>query len=185
MANWFETLNSLHSACWRQLTLQSVQMKPALQTVLATLGTNGGPEARMVVLRGADRQAGTVDIHTDVTSVKITELRRDPRASIHLWNEADQLQIRLRGDISIASGSDSLRQWARVPDGSRSNYGVVPAPGSMIPASDAYSRAPDPAKFAVLALKVAAMDVVHLSDDFHRRALYTRADDWRGQWLAP
>lgn len=185
MAQWFETLNSLHSACWRRMTLDSVQLKPTIQTVLATIGTDGAPQARMVVLRGADRQAGIVNVHTDATSVKITELRGDARASIHLWNDAEQLQIRLRGEMSIASGDNAAQHWARVPDGSRSNYGVVPAPGSRIRTSDAYSRVPDPAKFAVLTMQVAEMDVVHLSDDYHRRASYSRADGWRGQWLAP
>ena len=47
------------------------------------------------------------------------------------------------------------------------------------------ARAPDPAKFAVLTLTLSEADVVHLSDDYHRRALHRRDDGWRGRWLAP
>lgn len=185
MAQWFETTKGLWSACWRQLVVDAVQLKPNARTVLATIGLHGGPEARMVVLRGADRAAGSVAVHTDSGTTKIAELHADPRASLHIWNEQAQLQMRLRGAVRIATGDGAGSAWARVPDGSRSNYGVTPTPGTVIAASDAYKRVPDPARFTVLTLEIAEMDVVHLSDDYHRRVLYRRDDGWQGQWLAP
>jgi len=185
MAEWYETLGGMWAAVWRLLMIDAEQLAPQSQSVLATIGETGGPEARMVILRGADRRAGSVDVHTDVTSVKIREIAHFPQASLHLWSARQRLQLRMRGKIAVLQGDQAREHWARVPDGSRSNYGVTPAPGTPIPASDAYRRAPDPEKFAVLKLVLAEMDVVHLSDDYHRRALFARADDWQGQWLAP
>jgi pyridoxine/pyridoxamine 5'-phosphate oxidase len=185
MAEWFETRSGLWSACWRQLVRDAVLLKPNARSVLATIGRSGAPEARMVVLRGADRRAGSVAVHTDTGSVKITELTADPRASLHIWNESTQVQMRLRGTIQISSGLELAHLWHQMPDGSRANYGVTPVPGSVIDASDAYVRAPDPDRLARLTLRIDEMDVVHLSDDYHRRALYRRDDDWQGQWLAP
>ena len=72
-----------------------------------------------------------------------------------------------------------------MPPGARSSYGVTPQPGTPIPASDAYSRAPNPAQFGVLTMAVEELDVVHLSNDYHRRALYQRSQGWEGGWLAP
>ncbi len=60
-----------------------------------------------------------------------------------------------------------------------------PAPGTPIPASDAYQRLPDPARFAVLTLTIDQIDAVHLSGDYHRRGLFSRNDGWQGGWLAP
>ena len=185
MAQWFETRVGLWSACWRQLMTDAVLLTPNARTVFATIGLDGGPEARIVVLRGADRQAGTVAVHTDNGSVKITELNRDPRASLHIWNEETQLQMRLRGEVDIATGPSVSHLWSRMPDRSRANYGVSPTPGTVIAESDAYTRSPDPNRLAQLTLQISEMDVVHLSDDYHRRALYRRADNWQGVWLAP
>ena len=185
MPDWFETLNGLWSASWRLLVVDAAQLKPSTRTVLATISHSGAPEARVVVLRGADRQSARIDIHTDAASVKIKELGLDPRASLLIWSDNKQLQLRMRGEISIATGAEARPHWARVPDGSRANYGVTPTPGTAISASDAYTRAPDPAKFAVLTLTLSEADVVHLSDDYHRRALFRRDDGWQGQWLAP
>ena len=185
MAQWFESRVGIWSACWRQLVTDAVLLKPNARTVLATIGQDGAPEARIVVLRSADRQAGTVAVHTDTGSVKVTELQRDARASLHIWNEEAQLQMRLRGEVRIATGPEVSHLWARMPDPSRANYGVTPTPGTEIAQSDAYERHADPARLAQLTLHIAEMDVVHLSDDYHRRALYRRDDNWQGQWLAP
>ena len=152
---------------------------------LATIGRDGGPECRSVMLRHGDRASARLTIHTDISSTKIAELRASARASVLIWDEALQIQIRARGTVLITSGAAVSAIWNRVPDGSRSSYGVTPAPGTPIPASDAYDRTPDPAKFAVLTLVLNSLDVVHLAEDFHRRAFYERNRDWAGQWLAP
>ena len=64
--------------------------------------------------------------------------------------------------MRIATGSAVAHIWPKIPDGSRSSYGVTPAPGTQIPAPDAYTRAPDQAKFAVLTLVLEDIDAVHV-----------------------
>lgn len=163
----------------------AVLATPKTRTILSTISLNDTPEARIVVLRGADRSAGTVAVHTDSKSDKVAELSRNPHASLLVWIEDMQLQMRLRGQISMAVGRSVSDLWSRMPDRSRANYGVTPAPGTVIANADSYCRSPDPGRLAQLTLRISEMDVVHLSDDFHRRALFRRADDWQGTWLAP
>jgi len=179
MRNWYETLEGLWGFGWQHLSGKAVK------TVLSTLGTSGAPEARMVVIRAANPRAATVSMHTDTATVKMRELARDPRAALHVWSETDQLQLRLRGTIRVLTGEQAAPYWPDIPDMSRSNYGVDPAPGTVIPASDAYARVANPDRFAVLILTLSELDIVHLSDDYHRRAVFTRKTDWAGQWLAP
>ena len=186
MSDWSKTLPGFLDRCWAEMTrgVASAQA-PMRYVVLATTGLQGGPEARLVALRGADPTAGTAQVHTDIGSVKVAELRVDPRAALHLWDPEAQLQIRLRGTMTIASGAEVAETWARVPPTSRLSYGVTPAPGTPIPASDAYDRTPNQAQFAVMTLHIDEIDAVHLAPDYHRRALYTRADAWTGTWRAP
>jgi len=185
MTDWFTTHGGLLARAWQELSAGAGDaITPGHRVVLATLNASG-PEARMVVLRGADPQAGTVDIHTDATSCKIGDLRADPRAALHFWCDAQQLQLRLRGNMTITTGPETTDAWASLRTTARFSYGVKPAPGTPIDTSDAYSRIPDPGQFAVLTLCVDDIDIVHLSDDYHRRARYLRAQAWRGTWIAP
>lgn len=185
MSDWFETLGGIHAHLWDRLDLGVADRDaPARHVVFATQSVNGWPEARTVVLRGADRGTALLEVHTDLHSDKVASLRHLPRASIHVWDACEQLQIRVQAEVEIASGDAVAAIWARVPDPSRQSYGVTPAPG--VPIADAldYAKVPDPATFAVLRCHVQAIDAVHLGAD-HRRAQFVRADGWAGQWLSP
>jgi hypothetical protein len=151
---------------------------------LATLGPDGWPETRTVVLRGADPEAGSVEVHTDLHSAKVAGLRRDPRAQLLLWDPETALQLRLWLTVTIQSGLEVAAAWARVPDPSRQAYGTAPPPGTPIAAPFAYDKPGSGEAFAILTGRVERIDLVHLGPR-HLRAAYHRADSWAGQWLAP
>lgn len=175
----------LLAAAWARLAAGAASSANAARLLtLATVGTTGWPEVRTVVLRRADPTAGTLDIHTDLASAKVKELAALPRAALHVWDAEASLQIRLHAEVAVLSGPDAAADWARVPGPSRLGYGVRPPPGTPIPAPLAYDRPADPAAFAVLRCRVVEVDLLHLGER-HRRARFRRADDWRGDWLAP
>lgn len=179
MDRWDDTTEAILDRIW------SVLDGDAPRAVLATLGQGGGPEARMVVLRRAHRAAGKIDVHTDRDTPKVAELTAEPRAALHLWMESLRLQIRLRGAVTIRHGAEVASTWDALPQQSRTNYGVEPAPGTPIASAHGYERKPQRARLAVLTLRVAEIDAVVLAEDFHRRAIFSRADGWHGQWVAP
>lgn len=185
MSDWFQTLAGLHDQLWDTLVQGVVDRShPARHMTLATLGPNGWPEARTVVLRGADQISGTVSAFTDLNSAKVVSLRATPRASLHIWDESQQLQLRLTGTVLIRSGPEVAAIWATLSGLSQQSYGVAPSPGTPVAAALYYVKAPDPATFAVLDCVIAGIEVLHLGQD-HRRARFLRADDWAGQWLVP
>lgn len=157
---------------------------PARHPTLATIGPDGRPQARTVVLRAADRASACLDVHTDIHSAKVSELRTDPRAMLHVWDPGPHLQIRIEAEVAILSGAEVADTWDRVPEPSRLAYGSTPAPGTPIEDALGYEKSPERAAFAVLRLSVQAIDALHLGAD-HRRARFDRGDDWAGQWLAP
>ena len=182
---WASRLETLYAQVWTCL-IRGVHDRraPARHPVLATVSEQGMPRARTVVLRRADRAAGSLDIHTDIHSAKVAELRKMPFAALHVWDGAAHLQLRLEAEVAILAGPEVIDIWARVPEPSRLSYGSEPAPGQPIASALAYVKSPDPASFAVLRLSVDAVDVVHLGES-HRRARFERQDEWHGQWLAP
>jgi hypothetical protein len=185
MTDWFTTQDGLWAQMWDCLADGVARRDaPARHPTFATISPAGWPEARTVVLRGADRAACTVTVHTDLHSAKVASLRQTPRAALHVWDAAHRLQIRLSTTVTIRAGAEVAGIWARVPDPSRQSYGVIPPPGTPIDAGLAYEKRPDPATFAVLDCAIAAVDLVHLGEE-HRRARFSAVTDWSGQWLSP
>jgi hypothetical protein len=186
MSDAAATLAGLHAMAWACLVRGvSDRRAPARYPALATSGADGWPALRTVVLRRADPEAATVEVHSDLRAGKIADLSPGPpRAALLVWDAGRALQIRLRGEITVLSGPEAAGRWARVPPASRAGYGAEPPPGTPIPAADAYVRRADPAAFAVLELAIASIDTLHLGDP-HRRARFDRADGWAGCWLVP
>jgi pyridoxine/pyridoxamine 5'-phosphate oxidase len=136
------------------------------------------------VLRAADKQTCSLEIHTDLHSTKVIEVVSTPFATLHVWDTSAHLQLRLEANVTILRGKEVAEIWARVPEVSRLSYGSSPAPGQPIPEALAYNKVPDPASFAVLKLSVHTIDVLHLGE-LHRRARFERSANWKDVWLAP
>ena len=185
MTDWFETHDGIWNRLWQVLATGVADAQhPARRPTFATVSPQGWPEARTVVLRSADQQRAQLTVHTDLFSDKITSLRANPRAALHVWDAEEALQIRLQADVVIRSGDSTRALWDRIPDHAQQSYGVTPPPGTPIDTALAYAKSPDPASFAVLDCTVTSVDAVHLGSD-HRRARFSRARAWAGEWLSP
>lgn len=182
---WARELVTLHDHAWQRL-VRGVHDRhaPARHPTLATVSPDGLPTARTVVLRAADPSTGRLELHTNLHSAKIADLMATPVAALHVWDHGSRLQIRLEADVAIATGPEVAAAWARVPEHSRSAYSSSQRPGHPIPGALDYDQQADPAVFAVLSLSIRSMELLHLGAD-HRRAQFTRASHWAGQWLVP
>lgn len=150
----------------------------------ATVSADGMPQARTVALRAACRDSGTVEVHTDIATTKVSELKQSPWAALHIWVPQEELQIRLSTRVEILTGRGVAAQWTRVPPASRVSYGTEPAPGTPIAHATAYEKPAVQDRFAVLRCTIRDMDLVHLGQP-HRRARYVADEGWSGVWLAP
>lgn len=182
---WASDLAQLHAEVWLRLT-RGVHDRhaPPRHPTLATVSPDGRPQARTVVLRAADKVMGTVDIYTDLRSAKVADLRATPFAALHVWDASAHLQLRLEAQVTLLTGPDVAAIWDRVPETSRGSYGSTPAPGDPIAQALDYTKAANPASFAVLRLELLMVDALHLGPN-HRRARFDRKAGWAGVWLAP
>ncbi len=183
---WTKSPQALLDRIWSEVgDLATPRGGHAGLATLATIGADGGPELRQVVLRRADRAAGRIEVFTDAATPKVAEVRANRLVSLLLWHPADQLQIRLRGEAEVIGCEAALPDWQAMSEAQRGNYGTVPPPGTPIDASRAFCRVPDPARLAILRIMLSGIDAVHLARPVDCRAVYARSDDWRGQWVAP
>jgi pyridoxamine 5'-phosphate oxidase len=185
MNEWWLSLPTLLDQVWLRLGRGAVDRKAdARHLVFATTGAQG-PEARIVVLRRADRDAASVSVFTDLRSAKITELKKEPRASLLVWEQKARLQIRLRVHVEIKSEESAAEHWQRVPLAARNVYGSQPAPGTPMDHPEQWIAQANLDAFAVLVCHIKEIETLYLGQDLHRRAKFNAETAWAGQWLAP
>ena len=170
-------LPTLLDRVWSRLSRGVADRKhPARHPTLATIGQDG-PELRTLVLRGVDREASMLELHTDMASPKVAQIVAEPRVALHVWIPRDRLQIRLKGQAIVERGDPAL--FARLPAAARANYGGA-VPGSP---PGQQTKEGDPARFGAIRLTVHEIDALVLAEP-HIRAIYT-APDWAGRWVTP
>ena len=170
------------AAAWATLEAGlSDRAAPARHIVLATIGADG-PEARLLVLRGADPATGTLTLWTDAATAKVRDLAADPRAALLVWDPDARLQIRLRARIALRPGTPA--EWQALPDAARALYGGTPAPGLPLAAPEDHVPVPDPARFTILTATIEEIETLRLGSP-HERARFARRAGFAGQWLAP
>jgi pyridoxamine 5'-phosphate oxidase len=95
-------------AAWYRLADAEVPLADAM--TLATVGADGAPEARMVLLKG--HGPGGLHFFTNYESAKAGQIAADPRGALILyWREHDR-QVRARGPIERLPAADSDAYFA-------------------------------------------------------------------------
>ena len=171
---------------WKELGRASVDRHHEWRTpVLATVGCDGSPNARTVVLRKVDANQQILCFYTDARSEKVSELSKEPKAVFVFWSHRLNWQLRVKAQISIITeGPELLTLWQRVQQSApAADYMASAAPGTKRP--EGFSSAQtlsDDNHFALLNSQVIKMDWLELGRGGHRRARMS-ADTW--QWLIP
>lgn len=147
---------------WVDAAVDAGVTEPNAMTV-ATVGADGAPSARVVLLRGLDD--GLV-FYTNYRSRKGRELAADPRAAAVLcWLDLSR-QIRVTGTCARVTTAESDAYWASRPPGSRLSAAASPQ-SSVIDDAEELTR------------RVAALRARHPDGDV------PRPDHWGGFRLRP
>ncbi len=192
---FYDDLDATFAELWRLLADGAAHGRGGFHLpTLATLGADGGPRLRTVVLRAVDTGAGALRFHCDRRSDKAREIAENGLAALHVYDGRAKLQLRVEGRARLHH-DDALADaaWAAALTMSRVCYGVEPAPGTALAAGDAYALPDEDPEarigrenFGAVVLSAERMDLLYLDRRGHRRAVCARErDDWRGMWVAP
>ncbi|MEO0819704.1 MAG: pyridoxamine 5'-phosphate oxidase family protein [Pseudomonadota bacterium] len=191
-----EDLEAVSEAAWARLTRGAADKRTAFNKMqLATIGAQGWPELRTVVLRRVDAAQRRLLFHTDRRSAKAPEIEADGRVSLHLWDARARLQLRLWGQARLLTADPMvLEEWERLTPAQRETYGGALPPGRPLarPAEadpDESRRLTDDeaaAVFSIVPVTVMRFEWLHLRRGGHRRARFDLGSTgWEGRWLAP
>lgn len=192
-----EALNDTYDRLWSCLESGvSTKRSPFTMLQAATLGLDGAPQVRTVVLRQVRRAHRLLSFHTDARSRKVAELARDPRIALVGVDLDGLVQIRVEGIASICTDEAERRAvWqssrphtlllyrAPLPPGT-----PVASPGDALPSTDASATAADDGytNFCLLHVMATRIDFLDLAPAGHRRAVFElHANGYDGRWVAP
>lgn len=174
---------------------------PLCAPVMATVGLDGGPNARTVALWHVEAGERRLYFNTDARSPKYAELRRDPRSRFVFYDRADpagEIQLRVLADVRLHVDDALVRAgWIELSPEDRRLFLTARPPGApALGPTPGIEGTPDMtdespagrANFAVIEARVVALDWLHISPvDGHRRAVF-RWDDagrLRASWVYP
>ncbi len=176
---------------WYADAVDCEQIKYAHAVCLSTIGLDGFPDGRMVLLKIHDA-AGFV-FFTDAESVKGRSLARVPEAALTFyWGPLDR-QVRIRGSVEQASDDVSDACFSHRPRGSRitawaSHQSRPLTPGELERRVDAVTErfagveeVPRPPNWRAYRLVPRAVEFWQgKANRLHDRLLYTREG---GEWV--
>ena len=169
---------------------------------LATVGLDGIPQVRTVVLRAADRANRSLRIHTDRRAPKVREMEAEDRVSLAFYAPTEKTQVRVSGLATLHAGNDplALEAWSMTSRFGRRCYLASLGPGT--PASAPTSGLPpvlegqEPSweatqvglnQFTAVRVRISMLDWLHLAHTGHRRARFRWDENETptGVWCAP
>ncbi len=184
-----EDLDAVREAAFALLARGVADRRSAFHTpTLATIGSDGAPSLRTLVLRGFDAASRTLRLHTDRRAAKAAEIIAEPRVALHAYDAGQRIQLRLRGLASLHSDDDlAAAGWNASRDFSRMCYAIQPGPGQPIaePPPAPTDAEAGRTHFAVIRMVFDELEWLWLAAEGHRRARIS----WGGQpsacWLVP
>ena len=192
----FDSLDDVLADCRNRLIRAPRDRKSPMHTpVIVT----GDVDARVMVLRAFDAADWRLRLHTDTRAPKASVIAADPRVAVLFYDKGAKVQIRARGEGEILrAGAEVDAAWAASTRfARRCSMGEGPgaaadAPTSGLPPEfegvepDEAQLVPARENFALLRIRITALDWLYLAHTGHVRAQFARAGDvWEGRWVAP
>lgn len=158
---------------------------------LSSVDSAARPQARHVILRAFDDISVVASFYSDARSGKVVELKSRPDVALTFYDPAAAVQIRAMARASRRwDPASRAAAWADLPTSNQRDYATRQAPGSplntpftvgrdTVDAEHAYRR------FAIIDCEILEIDYLHLHQGGHRRAGFSRADHWQGNWRVP
>lgn len=190
LPNFYNDLNAALTHAWACLARGSADRRsPFHAPVVASIGLDGAPQQRTMILRKVDMAARTLRFFTDTRSAKVAEWQSHPWVSVLAYSASDKLQLRLAGSARCDTDSALADNcWANLRDTARAGYAQLDTPGGVLDNPDSHSPMLKTARdnFCLIHIDVDCIDWVFLSPQGNRRAQFSwPQDSLHAQWLAP
>jgi 3-hydroxyisobutyrate dehydrogenase len=196
------SLEEIERECWRLIYHGALSSKNPMHYMNVATHSADGIGLRTVVLRKADPDLRIIRFHTDARSVKFREMQANPGVSLLLYDNPEKTQLRMTGFATLHTHDPIAEDcWQKTVLYSRRCYlstsppsTITPVPSSGLPEHFQDSMPTEEESlagrdnFAVVQVKVHALDWLNLNAHGHRRARFRYGADGtlvEKHWLIP
>jgi pyridoxamine 5'-phosphate oxidase len=188
-----ETFADIEWQIWQLLQRGVADRKHGFHTpTVSTIGLDGRPKSRVMILRKADGGEKTLRLHADVRTQKWPELARTPAISVSLYDVSQRVQLRMEGTAMLHNQDDVARAaWVGSQPMSRVGYGSVPGPGALIDNPDKFTLPENTemaeagyGNFGAIIVSIQSIEWLHLKQRQNRRAIFDLVNE-KAQWVVP
>jgi len=186
-----DDLDEVLAESFRLLARGVADRRSAFRTpTIATVGPDGAPRIRTMVLRRFEPAARRLTLHTDRRAAKLIDIAHQPSVAVHVYDARVPLQVRISARAQMNAGDAVAREaWAAGAPSSHFGYAITPAPGTEIAAPPLATIGDGTGfgNFALLTLTFHMLEWLWLYHGGHRRARFAWADDGShsSAWLVP
>ena len=185
---------------WALLTKGVTDRSEDFRLPVVVLNSHSGPDARIVVLRGAFQDRNTLRFHTDIRSEKIEFIKKNNEIYFLFYNKERKIQVRAAGNATIHYKNKTTEEaWKKTQVISRKCYLASNAPGTMseVPTSgipEKYEGKNVPIEeseigyenFSIIESKIHTFEWLYLASKGHRRAKIKLTDQGsEATWVTP
>ncbi|WP_420460601.1 pyridoxamine 5'-phosphate oxidase family protein [Neolewinella sp.] len=166
-------------------------------TYVASVGGQGVPRQRTVVLRSADRKLAELRTYTDRRSIKAHELKANNLVSYLFWDPDTRIQFSGHGPTHWLPRAEAREVFNQLPKHGRKAYATQQPPSTPLERADD-GLPPDwaelsqqqtdyaVANFGVLVTRIQYADVLRLDREQNLRLTASRSgNDWTLRWIVP
>ncbi|OYY70815.1 MAG: hypothetical protein B7Y44_02905 [Sphingomonadales bacterium 28-55-16] len=199
----YNDLDLSFEEAWRLVEAgTSDRNSPAHMPAVGTVDETGAPQLRIMILREAFRDTRTLRFHTDLRSIKASQIHNNSATGVLFYDMSAKLQIRMSGQTRLLSMGDIAdTAWNSSTPFARRCYMAEAAPGTAVaePSSGLpewiQGKQPDEAQlanyrpnFTTMLVEIQSIEWLYLANAGHRRAHWQWCDvqkTWQGSWLIP
>jgi pyridoxamine 5'-phosphate oxidase len=181
------------SLCWQLLGRGCTDRRFGFHhPTVATLGLDGKPKSRVVILREAHAMGKILRFNADIRTRKWAELSAQPAISMTLYDEQEKTQLRIEGAAVLHTENATAKSaWDASQRMSRLAYCAMPGPGHVLASpEDFVLPGPDDdssiglANFGTIEVHVQNIEWLYLKVRGNRRVFFD-LDANTSQWLVP
>ena len=197
---FYNNKNLILDEIWTLLSKGVTDRNEDFRLPAVVLNSKQGPDARIVVLRGAFKDKNTLRFHTDIRSDKIKFIKNNNQIYFLFYNKERKIQVRAAGTAGIHYKDDLTKEvWERTQVISRKCYLATNPPGttsedptSGIPEQYVGKNVPKEESesgyenFSIIESKIHSFEWLYLASKGHRRAKIELGDnDSKAHWVTP
>jgi 3-hydroxyisobutyrate dehydrogenase len=185
---------------WALLNKGVTDREEDFRLPVVVLNSKQGPDARIVVLRGAYPEKNVLRFHTDIRSDKIESIKNNKQIYFLFYNKEEKIQVRATGTATIHYKDETTAEsWKKIQSMSRKCYLATNAPGSISdnPTSgipEQYNGKTVPIdetelgyeNFSIIESTIHSFEWLYLASKGHRRAKIELNDkETKAHWITP